>query len=209
MNGRYALLVDRTCVFDPLLDFLLAYLHRESAVRQQYIHNVVELPATGYCTSAVVQKIQKKRVQLEGFASAAGSSAKVTQPKQSRGTEHFVACFLAAQKNKSTPQGTPRPPPPFTNEFMLMEGHSCFVRGCFGKRSSATNDVRGSGFRSLTGMSSFLLSVEFLDVLQIEHYVRKPRFEIMCLALGLQRLYIPPNCMTLSASGCIVVGRIN
>lgn len=84
---RYGLLVDRTCVFDPLLDFLLAYLHRESAVRQQYIHNVVELPTTGYCTSAVVQKIQKKRVQLEGFASATSLSAKVTQPKQSRGSQ--------------------------------------------------------------------------------------------------------------------------
>lgn len=75
MNGGYALPVDRTGVFDPLLDFLLAYLHRESAVRQQYIRDVVELPATGYGTPAVVQKIQNKTVQLKGFASAAGSSA--------------------------------------------------------------------------------------------------------------------------------------
>lgn len=75
MNSRYALPVDRAGVFDRLLDFLLAYLHRESAVRQQFIHNVVELPATGYGTPAVVQKIQNKNVQLKGFASAAGSSA--------------------------------------------------------------------------------------------------------------------------------------
>ena len=102
-----------------------------------------------------------------------------------------------------------RPPPPFTNEFMLVEGRPGLLRGCFGKRCSATNNVRGSGFRSLTGMSGFLLSVEFFDVLQIQRYVRKPRFEIMRLALGLHRLYIPPNCTTLSARGCIsAVGRI-
>lgn len=47
MKDKFVLLVGTTGVFDPLLDFLLADLYREFAVRQQHIHNVVGLPATG------------------------------------------------------------------------------------------------------------------------------------------------------------------
>lgn len=82
---------------------------------------------------------------------------------------HFLPCFFAAQKNESTAQVVSRPPPPLPNKFVLMERYSGFVRLCFGKRCCTTNGVGGTTFGSLTRMPSFALSVEFFDLLPIQH----------------------------------------
>lgn len=102
MNGRYAYVIGGSGLFDPLLDFFLADLLRESA-SQQRVHYLIELAATGEDAPAIVKNIQNEGVQLEGFAS------------------YFLPCFFTAQENESMAQVASRPPPPLPNKFVLWK----------------------------------------------------------------------------------------
>lgn len=132
MNGRYAFVVSRLDVFDPLLDVFLVDLVRESTVCQQRVHYLVKLATTGDDSPAIVQNIQNKGIQLEGFASSADLSA-IERDRGSQRNSHFLPRFFTTQENESTAQVACRPLPSFTNDFMLVEGYPGLLCGCFRK----------------------------------------------------------------------------
>lgn len=86
-----------------------------------------------------------------------------------------------------------------------MERPASFVCNYFRKRCCTTDNVRGLGFCSLTWVPGLFLSIKFSVVLQIDHNICEPGFEIVCRLICLHRLNIFPDCKS-SRVGWSVIG---